>query len=177
MDDEIGATFGERVRHYRTKRKLAQTAFGELLGMSQVWVSDVERGQTLAIPPDQVVRMADVLHVSPLVLLGLDQRPEDPRPLASVEVYAASLDDSDIETLRNMAMQLASKRREPGPDYAHIPGWDRLTDDEKEEIREGIRLRDRAGRLRVAGPATDDAGSARGTGRSGRGGSRGSTGS
>lgn len=149
MGDAAETSFGERVRDARNKRGLSQVVLAERVGMSQVWVSDVERGRTTSIDPNVIVRLAEVLRVSPLALLGVEHASWERSRLGELEAYASDLTDSDIAALTSVARQIASR---PQPialpaELDDVEGIEDLTEGERRAVLRAIELRDKADRM------------------------------
>ncbi|MGH8886956.1 MAG: helix-turn-helix domain-containing protein [Egibacteraceae bacterium] len=64
------ATIGERIAHYRRRRGLTQQVCGNLVGRSESWMSQVERGLIQVDGVAAVLRLAVVLKVDLAKLLG-----------------------------------------------------------------------------------------------------------
>ena len=72
LDKEI---FGQRIRALRTKCAVPQAALAELLQVSCVQISDMERGKK-ATSLERLVLLSDYFGVSTDYLLGLTETPE-----------------------------------------------------------------------------------------------------
>lgn len=141
--------FAKRLARFRGKR--AQQQIADEAGLAQSKYSELESAKrTPRLSPREVVALSKALGVGVLELLGVEESDAATRRLSPIESYVDDLEDSDIEALALTAKQLASRRREPGPDYPHLPGWDRLNERQQNAIREAVRIRDRAGWQRVA---------------------------
>ena len=68
--------FGERVREIRTERGLSITALADHLGVTKVYVSDVERGRRAPFSLTRIKQVSDVLGCDPfdLYLLAVRSR-------------------------------------------------------------------------------------------------------
>ena len=68
--------FGERVREIRTERGLSITALADHLGVTKVYVSDVERGRRAPLSLTRIKQVSDVLGCDPfdLYLLAVRSR-------------------------------------------------------------------------------------------------------
>lgn len=66
---EIPTTFGDRVRFEREVLGMPQVELARLAGLSKQTLSDIEKGKQVA-SHEQVVALADALHVSPSRILG-----------------------------------------------------------------------------------------------------------
>jgi len=158
------ALFGARLRELRMKRGLTQIVLGELAGMSQGKVSDLEVGRgTPYLTPDEMTGLAAALEVHPGELLGVPL--PDIHRLNPIAQVTDALTDSDIEALTITARQLASARAAALPARDDIPGWAQMTPQEQRAYEEAEALVRRMSRLRVAEPsATYGAGAKRGSG-------------
>ena len=56
-------TTGQRIREVRQRREMSLRQFGKLIGVSAVYLSDIERGNRIA-SPGRLIQIADVLGVS-----------------------------------------------------------------------------------------------------------------
>jgi transcriptional regulator with XRE-family HTH domain len=90
-------TFAEIVRQARKRKNLSQVVLAEMVGMSQRWISDIERGVTVQPRLEALRRLADVLNldVADLVLAaGLASSKEGARRLT--ESIPADPDESPL---------------------------------------------------------------------------------
>jgi transcriptional regulator with XRE-family HTH domain len=78
---------GERVRAYRRRRGLSQAALAGLVGRSESWLSQVERGVRLVDRLSVVAEMARVLNVDVQELTG---RPWQYAPNGGADVQSLS---------------------------------------------------------------------------------------
>ena len=79
-DDQL---IGERIAYHRKRLGLSQVEFAGLVGRSESWVSQVERGVRPVDRMSVLQRVADVLSVSVAELRGGDEAPDlDERPEA-----------------------------------------------------------------------------------------------
>ena len=79
-DDQL---IGERIAYHRKRLGLSQVEFAGLVGRSESWVSQVERGVRPVDRMSVLQRVADVLSVSVAELRGDDEAPDlDERPEA-----------------------------------------------------------------------------------------------
>ncbi len=67
-------TIGERVRSYRQRRGLTQARLAHLVGRSERWLLDVERG-------DVDPRLSDAVALARVLRVGLDELASQPEPL------------------------------------------------------------------------------------------------
>ncbi|MGH8898427.1 MAG: helix-turn-helix domain-containing protein [Egibacteraceae bacterium] len=65
-----GPSIGDRIRYYRRRRGMSQKVLGQLVGRSESWVSQVERGDLPVDRVSVVVTVAQALKVEPGQLLG-----------------------------------------------------------------------------------------------------------
>ena len=74
---------GERIAYHRKRLGLSQVEFAGLVGRSESWVSQVERGVRPVDRMSVLQKVADVLSVSVAELRGDDEAPDlDERPEA-----------------------------------------------------------------------------------------------
>src|SRR5919108_2792 len=62
---------GDRIRVYRRRRGLSQRQLAELVGRSETWLSQVERGILPVENLGILIRLAEVLRVQVRVLTGV----------------------------------------------------------------------------------------------------------
>ena len=84
VDESIGA----RVRIWRRRRKLTQAEVAGLAGLSQVYVSQIERGDRSPDRRSTLVALAGALDVSVADLLGQTTDPTDPMRIKASEAVA-----------------------------------------------------------------------------------------
>ncbi len=58
-------SFGERLRAARKQSRIRQEELAEAIGVSQGYISDLERGQTKNPGMDIVIKLAEKLNISP----------------------------------------------------------------------------------------------------------------
>jgi transcriptional regulator with XRE-family HTH domain len=98
MAEHIGA----RVRIWRRRRKMTQAVLAGLSGISQAYLSDIERGERSADSRNLQVKLAAALDVSVADLLGQTSDPADPvrvrasEAVAALRVALVALDVGDI---------------------------------------------------------------------------------
>lgn len=63
------ATVGERIAYYRKRRGLTQVVLSGLLGRSEEWLSQIERGSRSVDRLTTIVRVAEALRIEPALLL------------------------------------------------------------------------------------------------------------
>ncbi|HKF79056.1 MAG TPA: helix-turn-helix transcriptional regulator [Candidatus Dormibacteraeota bacterium] len=71
----MAATIGERVRVYRLRRGLTQARLAHLVGRSERWLVEVERG---AVDP----RLSDAVALARMLRVGVDELARDLAPPA-----------------------------------------------------------------------------------------------
>src|SRR3954453_9325458 len=94
----VSGSIGERIAAYRRRRGLSQTALAGLIGRSESWLSQVERGVRSVDRMSTLLDMARVLHVDVESLTG---RPwqyapnggSTPADLSEVRSYFARYDN------------------------------------------------------------------------------------
>ena len=101
---------GERIRERRKYRRWSLNKLAQLAGMSQGYLSDVENGKVASPSASVLIKLAAALETSVDYLLG---RTDDPSPpsLSDVDIIRADM---------------------PLPPL----GWDELSEEEKEEVRD-----------------------------------------
>jgi len=73
---EAGETIGQRLARARRERGMTQVELAQRLGVAQPVVSDYERGE-LRLHGELIVKLSDILGVSPEELLGLKKAPSN----------------------------------------------------------------------------------------------------
>lgn len=76
-------TVGDRVRHWRMRRKLTQDELAGLAGVSQAWISKIESGRRTVDKRSSLVALAGALRVTVADLLGEHADPTDPAKAAA----------------------------------------------------------------------------------------------
>lgn len=101
---------GERIRERRKYRRWSLNKLAQLAGVSQGYLSDVENGKVASPSASVLIKLAAALETSVDYLLG---RTDDPSPpsLSDVDIIRADM---------------------PLPPL----GWDELSEEEKEEVRD-----------------------------------------
>lgn len=101
-------SLGRYVRRRREMLGLSQGALGEKIGREQKWISELERGALVNLPPPEIVRgLADALNCLPadlLIAAGYLER-DDPTP-AMLEVTFIHELRGDAESLRGQVESL-----------------------------------------------------------------------
>jgi len=69
--------FGKRVATLRERRGMSQTQLAEAMGLTQGSVARWEK-RSVAMPPEQMLQLAQVLGVSVRTLLGEEHLPKEP---------------------------------------------------------------------------------------------------
>ena len=90
----IRKSFGNRLRKIRKIRQITQEKLGEKAGVSYKYIGEIERGE---VNPslDVIVRLTQVLEVSPNELFALDNNPK------SKKIDFSSLTPEDIKSIKN----------------------------------------------------------------------------
>ena len=128
--DELDRPIGERIAIYRRRRNISQTVLAGLVGRSESWLSQVERGTRSVDRLSVLIDIAKALHVDVTVLtgqpfsLGPNGAPELDR-LAAIRtsllnarlVDRVTPDEVDVPALREAAREVytlyqAAKYRE-----------------------------------------------------------------
>ena len=68
--EELDRPIGERIAIYRRRRNVSQTVLAGLIGRSESWLSQVERGTRSVDRLSVLIDIAKVLHVDVAVLDG-----------------------------------------------------------------------------------------------------------
>lgn len=110
--------FGRKIAFYRQRRGLSQREFAPMIGRSEAWLSQVERGVRPVKSLEVLERIAEVLEVSLAELAptapqaAAQQRPADAVPLRlllsanyALRAVLGTQSDCDLETLRRDADQ------------------------------------------------------------------------
>lgn len=87
----ITVAVGQRIRHYRTKKKLSQEKLAELSGCHPTYIGQVERGEKNATL-ESIEKIATALDVSLSTLLenlGGGTTPDENIPLRCYELLCA----------------------------------------------------------------------------------------
>ena len=69
MSLAVEATVGERIAYHRKRRGLTQAVLSGLLGRSEEWLSQIERGSRSVERLTTIVEVAKVLRIEPVLLL------------------------------------------------------------------------------------------------------------
>lgn len=56
-------------KEIRIKNRLTQTQLGRLAGLSQNYISQIENGHYKGLTIDKLIKLSEVLNVSPCILL------------------------------------------------------------------------------------------------------------
>lgn len=94
-------TFGGRVRRERLRRGDTQTALAERAGISNSYLSDIER-EAHSVPTDTALRIAVALNVPVAALLGVaaaNQVWPPPGPLNDLLTIAAAMPPKQLRAL------------------------------------------------------------------------------
>lgn len=114
MREQLAATLGDAARAARERLGLTQAEVAGLMELSPVVYNRLERGRMLPSVPT-LVRLCEILRVSPAELLGFP-RPapprkavasdEDPPSLHQLITLARKLDNADRQALITVAKAL-----------------------------------------------------------------------
>ncbi|RKS07148.1 helix-turn-helix protein [Nocardiopsis sp. Huas11] len=103
------AARGQTIRRNRTRRGYSQAVLAGLVGRSESWLSQVERGILSVDSHDVLTRLADVLRIPLTELAGTDHHVPAPRYTAAVEIEHAMMRYSEV---RDGPVDLARLRAE-----------------------------------------------------------------
>ena len=90
------AARGHIIRRNRTRRGYSQAVLAGLVGRSESWLSQVERGILTVDSHDVLSRLSDVLRVPLNELTGTDHHVPAPRYTAAVEIERAMMRYSEV---------------------------------------------------------------------------------
>jgi transcriptional regulator with XRE-family HTH domain len=114
-------TIGARIKARRQELKMSQREMAARLGYTDhTTLTRIEAGK-IDLPQSRIVKIAEVLGVTPGYIMGWEQEPEDmgalaanmlkdPRLLRLVKNYSA-LDDADRAIVDALAASLAEKKK------------------------------------------------------------------
>lgn len=114
-------TIGERIKARRQELKLSQREMAARLGYTDhTTLTRIEAGK-VDLPQSRIVKIAEVLGVTPGYIMGWEQEPEDMGALAAmvlkdpgllklVKNYSV-LDESDRATVAALVSSLAEKKK------------------------------------------------------------------
>jgi transcriptional regulator with XRE-family HTH domain len=114
-------TIGERIKARRQELKLSQREMAARLGYTDhTTLTRIEAGK-IDLPQSRIVKIAEVLGVTPGYIMGWEQEPEDMGALAAmvlkepgllklVKNYSV-LDESDRATVAALVESLAGKKK------------------------------------------------------------------
>jgi transcriptional regulator with XRE-family HTH domain len=132
---------GERIRAYRRRRGLSQAALAHLVGRSESWLSQVERGLLPVENLGVLARLADLLRVDVRILTGL--------PIYLTPDRGVEMDE--LESIRNTLSSYSDIEAVLNPKTLDIgpPNLDDLRRDVilAWQLRQGSRYQALAGRL------------------------------
>ena len=114
-------TVGGRIKARRTELKMTQREFAARLGYTDhTTVTRIEAGK-IDLPQSRIVKIAEVLGVTPAYLMGWEQDPEDlgelaARILKNKELLSLirdfqTLDEADRATVSTLVASLAAKKK------------------------------------------------------------------
>src|SRR6266545_4029838 len=92
-DVALEGPIGERIRIYRGRRGLSQKELAGLIGRSESWLSQVERGVRSVDKFSVLVDIAQVLKTSVETLVGtrMEYAPNGDAPVDGIDAVAAAL--------------------------------------------------------------------------------------
>jgi transcriptional regulator with XRE-family HTH domain len=123
-DDQL---IGERIAYHRKRLGLSQVEFAGLVGRSESWVSQVERGARPVDRMSVLQRVADVLSVSVAELRGDDEAPAlDERPEAFDTIRLALTGHPAIGSVLGTAEQTAPAQQLETLRNQHASVWELL---------------------------------------------------
>lgn len=114
-------TIGSRIKARRQELKMSQREMAARLGYTDhTTLTRIEAGK-VDLPQSRIVKIAEVLGVTPGYIMGWEQEPEDmgslaamvlkdPRLLKLVQNYS-TLDDADRATVAALVESLAEKKK------------------------------------------------------------------
>ena len=114
-------TTGGRIKARRQALGLSQREMAARLGYTDHTALTRIEGDKIDLPQSRIVKIAEVLGVTPAYLMGWDQAPEDlgalaatvlkdPQLLALVKDYS-TLDEADRLTVSTLVASLAAKKK------------------------------------------------------------------
>lgn len=106
------ATVGERIAHYRRRRGLTQVVLSGLLGRTEEWLSQIERGHRSVERLSTIVEVARVLRIEPVLLLP---PPFFAKPRTVGEAGAIGTAPDWVPAIRATMMRRSTDRADPGP--------------------------------------------------------------
>jgi len=115
-------SLGERVAYYRRRRGLSQVVAAQLMGRSEEWLSQVERGARALDRLSVIVQLAGVLGVEPVKLLGkpfLDSMPARTARRTTVPDHMPAIRRA-LTRYEAIDRLLDGSRREQPPDLADL---------------------------------------------------------
>lgn len=113
-------TNGERIARFRAEKGMTQEELANKLGYkSRSSINKIEIGQR-DIPRSMIVKISEILEVSPLELLGIDEeiveteknRPRPEEEWTALEEKLMLLSESDLEKLNDYLDKLISEHEE-----------------------------------------------------------------
>lgn len=114
-------TIGERIKARRMELKLSQREMAARLGYNDhTTLTRIEAGK-IDLPQSRIVKIAEVLGVTPGYIMGWEQEPEDMGALAAMVLKDPGLlnlaknyiilDESDRATVAALVESLAAKKK------------------------------------------------------------------
>jgi transcriptional regulator with XRE-family HTH domain len=106
---------GERIAIYRRRRGLSQLALANMIGRSEAWLSQVERGIRHVDRVSVLIRLAQVLKVTVEDLIGqpLSLAPNGGIEFRAIPALRAAL--TDYELIPGHVRRRYGRRPDPGP--------------------------------------------------------------
>lgn len=76
---------GERLKELRLLHGMTQTEVSELLGVTHPTIVRYEKGEVGAMKASVIAKLAEIFHVSPVYILGMDLKNVDIEPISKVK--------------------------------------------------------------------------------------------
>jgi transcriptional regulator with XRE-family HTH domain len=106
------AARGQIIRRNRARRGYSQAVLAGLVGRSESWLSQVERGLLTVDSHEVLSRLADVLRLPLTELTGAENRVPEPRYTAAAEIERAMMRYSDVSDASDAPVDVARLRAE-----------------------------------------------------------------
>ncbi len=114
-------TVGARIKARRMELKLSQREMAARLGYTDHTTLTRIEGGKIDLPQSRIVKIAEVLGVTPAYLMGWEQDPEDlgalaasilkDKKLLSLVQDFQTLDEADRDTVSTLVASLAAKKK------------------------------------------------------------------